>query len=125
MKHFDNIEAYISAQEPTVQNVLRTVKSAIEEAAPEAISGISYGMPAYKFKGKPLAYFAANKKHLGFYPTSSPISFFKTELAEYATSKGAVQFPYNEKLPINLMKKMIKFRANKIAVSKKNNNEHL
>lgn len=86
----------------------------IEKTVPEAVPGMSYGMPAYKFQSKPLVYFAANKKHLGFYPTSGVIAAFENDLKNYKFSKGAVQFPYDKKIPWPLVIKMIQYRATAI-----------
>ncbi len=119
MRNFKSIKEYIQHQPETIQLILTAVKEAIEKACPEAIGSISYDMPAYKLDGKPLAYFAANKNHLGFYPTPSPIDECKDELAGYKTSKGAVQFRYDEKLPVALITKMVKFRVKQIDESRK------
>lgn len=67
-------------------------------------------MPAYMLHG-PLVYFAAYKKHIGFYPTPSGISAFKDELTAYKSSKGAVQFPISEPLPFDLIRRMVKYRV--------------
>ena len=78
-------------------------------AAPEASEVISYGMPAYKWKGI-LVYFAGYQSHIGFYPTASGIEEFKSELKEFKWSKGTVQFPINQPLPLELVTRMVKFR---------------
>ncbi len=49
---------------------------------------------------------------IAFYPTPNPIIHFKKELEEYSTSKGAIQFPNNKPLPLNLIKKIVLFRLN-------------
>jgi len=71
---------------------------------------ISYGMPAYKANGV-LVYFAANKQHIGFYPTASPIVVFKDELTNYKTSKGTIQFPIKSGIPAALVKKIVEYRV--------------
>lgn len=114
-----DINSYITSFDEKVQAVLMKLKQTIEKAAPEAVAGIAYGMPSYKLNGKPLAYFAANKKHAGFYPTAAPIAAFKEALANYKCSKGAVQFPYDQKLPVSLITKMVRFRAKQIMVTGK------
>lgn len=103
------IDAYILSQPKEVWNLLQHLRKAIAEAAPGAEEVISYGMPAFK-QGKVLVYFAANKKHIGFYPTSSPIVHFANELKGYKTSKGAIQFPLDKPLPLTLIKKITRFR---------------
>jgi uncharacterized protein YdhG (YjbR/CyaY superfamily) len=70
---------------------------------------ISYNMPAFKWNGM-LVWYAAFKQHIGFYQKASALVAFKSELAPYKTSKGAVQFPIEKPIPTNLVKKMVKFR---------------
>lgn len=119
MQKFNSIDSYIASFDAETQAVLISLQNCIEKAVPKAIGSISYGMPAYKLERKPLAYFAANKNHVGFYPTSSPIAAFEKELANYKSSKGAVQFPYGKKLPLGLISNMVKFRAKQILEQKK------
>lgn len=114
IQNANNISAYIASVDEKVRPVLITLRQLIEKTIPDAVGSISYGMPAYKYRGKPLAYFAANKNHAGFYPTPGAISAFEKELEPYVTSKGAVQFPYNQKLPLLLITKMVRFRAEQI-----------
>jgi uncharacterized protein YdhG (YjbR/CyaY superfamily) len=67
-------------------------------------------MPAFWLKGN-LVYFAAHKKHIGFYPTSSGIQAFKKNLSIYKGSKGSVQFQLDKPLPFKLISKIVKYRA--------------
>ena len=59
-----------------------------------------------------LVYFAAHKNHLGFYPTGSTMKVFQEDFAAYKTSKGAVQFPFDKPLPLDLIDKIVRFRVN-------------
>lgn len=106
----NTVDEYISAQEIHLQPLLERIRSIIKSEAPSALEYISYGMPAFKIHST-LVYFAANKKHIGFYPTSSPIVVFENELTIYKTSKGAIQFPLNQELPEQLIKKIVEFRV--------------
>ncbi len=114
MKNYKDVDSYIKSQSKDVILSLQKMREIVRKLAPKAQEGISYGMPAYKYLGKPLVYFSAQKSHLGFYPTPSPIKHFEKELASYKTSKGAVQIPFDQKLPVTLMTKMIKFRLSEI-----------
>ncbi|HRG90905.1 MAG TPA: DUF1801 domain-containing protein, partial [Chitinophagales bacterium] len=96
-----NVDSYIAAQPAAVQPVLQQLRQAIKKAAPHAEEVISYQMPAYKQNGI-LVYFAAWKEHIGFYPASAGVSHFSDKLVKYNTSKGTIQFPLSEKLPIKL-----------------------
>lgn len=104
------IEEYISQQPAATQVLLRQMRDCISKAAPKAEEAISYGMPTFKLNGN-LVHFAANKAHIGFYPAPSGIIAFEKELKDYVTSKGAIQFPFEKKLPLPLITKIVKFRA--------------
>lgn len=92
------------------QEILKTLRKVIKEAAPDAQEKISYLMPAFVLHGN-LVYFAAFKNHIRFYPTSSGIDAFKNELSEYRGGKGSVQFPIEKPLPYELISKIVKFRV--------------
>ena len=102
-------DTYIAGYPKETQKNLKLLRATIKKAAPQAEEIISYGMPAYKWNGM-LVYFAAYEKHIGFYPGSSGIAAFKKELASYKTSKGTVQFPVEEPVPLPLIARIVKFR---------------
>lgn len=106
---YSTVIEYIDHQAENTKAHLITMREIILEAAPRAIELISYGMPAYKIHTI-LVYFAANKNHIGFYPTASPIQVFEAELKAYKTSKGGIQFPLNKEIPKALVEKIVKFR---------------
>ncbi len=107
--NYKTVDEYINIFPKNVQDKLLQMRRAIKEAAPEAEEKISYRMPAY-FKNGPLVYFAAFKSHIGFYPTASGTEAFKEEFMPYKSGKGSVQFPMGEPLPIELVKRVVKFK---------------
>jgi uncharacterized protein YdhG (YjbR/CyaY superfamily) len=109
-KIFSSIDEYISEFPPDIQKILNQIRTAIKKASPKATEVISYGMPAFK-QNKVLVYFAVGKNHIGFYPTPNPIKIFREELDTYKTSKGAIQFPLDRKIPLALISKITKFRV--------------
>ena len=86
------------------------LRATIRKAAPGAEEKISYRMPAFNLNGI-LVYFAAQTRHIGFYPTSSGVTAFKEELGDYKSSKGAIQFPIDRPLPLELITRIVKFRV--------------
>ena len=106
---FKSIDDYIRIQEESVKPLLEIIRKTIRETAPEAQECISYQMPAYKQNG-PLVYFAAYKNHIGFYPTGSGIAAFQKEISGYKNSKGAVQFPLDQPIPTDLIRKLVLFK---------------
>ena len=105
-----NIDEYIATFPKNVQVILEELRQVVREAAPEAEEVISYQMPAFKLKGI-LVYFWAFKNHIGFFPTASTVEAFKDELSGYEVTKGTVKFPLDKPIPLDLVKKMVKFRA--------------
>ena len=102
-------EAYIASFAPEVQQLLQAVRACIIAAAPQATEVISYSMPAFKQEGI-LVWYAAHSQHIGLYPRASAIEVFKNELSPYKTSKGAIQFPFAEPLPLALITRIVQFR---------------
>jgi uncharacterized protein YdhG (YjbR/CyaY superfamily) len=111
MRHFTSVDAYISDHPSELQSKLRQLRQTILKAAPGADENISYSMPAYKYLGRPLVYFAAFKNHIGFYALPQAIRLFADQLSGYETSKGTIQFPLNKPLPLNLIKQLVRFRV--------------
>lgn len=107
----ETIDDYIKTFPKDVQGILKKIRQTIHKAAPEAVETISYKMPTFKLNGKYLVYFAAWEKHIGFYPIPSGIDKFKKELSKYKIAKGSVQFPIDRNIPLNLISKIVKFRA--------------
>ena len=112
---YSSIDEYIRLQDEAVQPRLNAIRKLLKETVPDGIECISYNMPAIR-KGKVLVYYAACKDHIGFYPTPGPITAYQKELKPYHTSKGAVQFPLKEELPLELIRKMVLYRLNEIKV---------
>jgi len=105
-----SIDEYILQFSPEVQEILKTLRKVIKEAAPDAEEKISWRMPTFVLHGN-LVHFAAFKNHIGFYPPPSAIDAFKHELSKYKGAKGSVQFPIKKPLPCGLISKIVKFRV--------------
>lgn len=104
------IDDYISQFEPDIQLLLQEIRRVIREAAPEATEVISYQMPTYVYFGN-LVHFAAFKNHIGFYPAPSGIEAFKEEISKYKWAKGSVQFPLDQPVPLDLIRRIVLFRV--------------
>jgi uncharacterized protein YdhG (YjbR/CyaY superfamily) len=104
------IDGYIRTFPRDVQAKLRQLRGIVAHEAPGATEKISYRMPTFFLNGN-LVHFAAYARHIGFYPTPSGIEAFRSELAKYQSSKGAVQFPLDEPLPTSLIRRIVRFRV--------------
>ena len=105
-----SIDEYIRGFPEEVQAILQEVRATIKKAVPDALETISYRMPAFTRKGM-LLYFAAFKHHVGLYPTASGIEAFRDEFSGYKSSKGAVQFPMGKSMPLELIARIARHRA--------------
>ena len=110
------IDEYIAASPPEVRPILEAIRTTVRRAAPAAEERISYRMPAFFLDGA-LVYFAAFKKHIGFYPPVSDASL-QTALARYRGPKGNLQFPLADPLPHALIARVVKVRIKENQVRK-------
>ena len=107
---YQTIDEYIAMFPTDVQKRLQELRAIVHAVAPGATERISYKMPAFVLNGN-LVYFAAFPKHIGFYPIPSGIEAFEKELSVYKQGKGSVQFPLDQPLPVDLITRIVKFRA--------------
>ncbi len=103
-------DEYIAQFPDDVQKLLQKVRVVIKESAPGAMERISYAMPGFYLDGM-LVWFAGHKTYIGFYPTGEGIEAFQKEISAYKWSKGAVQFPLDQPIPYDLIRKIVKYRV--------------
>ncbi len=106
---FETIDQYFSSHTEESRTGLEKIRQVIKKAAPGAEEVISYQMPAFKFHGM-LIWCAAYKNHYGLYPGSKVIAHFKDKLAKYKCSKGTIQFPLDEPIPVKLISEIVRCR---------------
>jgi uncharacterized protein YdhG (YjbR/CyaY superfamily) len=115
----ETIDDYIALQPPATRTALERVRQAIHRAVPDAEECISYKIPAYRLKGRILLYFAGWKEHYSIYPASDAmVKSFDGQLDTYRVSKGTLRFPLSEPVPVKLIARIVKFRAQEIAARK-------
>ncbi|HEY0767570.1 MAG TPA: DUF1801 domain-containing protein [Steroidobacteraceae bacterium] len=105
-----NIDAYIAAFSPEVQAILERIRLTIGNAAPDAQEAISYHIPTFTLSGA-LVYFAAFKKHIGFYPPVRGDASLEKALSPYAGEKGNLRFPLDQPIPYGLIERIVKLRV--------------
>lgn len=115
MKNADDtakVEAYLTAVPEPGRSTLLKMRELIRAAAPaDATEGISYGVPAFRYKGALVGY-GAFPDHCSFFPMSpAVIELLKDDLKKFATSKGTIRFALDKPLPASLVKKIVKARV--------------
>ena len=98
------VEEYILAQDEEIRDQLQKVRKVLLGRLPDATEKISWSMPTY-WKEHNIIHFAAQKKHIGLYPGPEAVEFFSEKLdqAGLKYSKGSIQIPYSNDLPLNLI----------------------
>ena len=106
------VDAYIASAPREVRGKLRDLRRALRAAAPGAAESISYGMPYYSCNGR-LAYFRHWKDHIGLYIPTPVVKEHRSLLKAYQTSDATIRFPLTRKLPLALVRKLIRARVKK------------
>jgi uncharacterized protein YdhG (YjbR/CyaY superfamily) len=124
-KNYSTIDEYVKCFPYETQKKLEEIRAAVKMIAPDAEEKISYQMPTFDLNGN-LVHFAAYKNHIGFYPIPSGMAAFEQELKEYKSGKGSVQFPIDKPLPMELIKRIVKFRVEEnLRKPMKNTKKHI
>lgn len=104
------IHEYIAGFPVDIQESLQQIRATVRSAAPAAQEAIKYAMPTFVYKGN-LVYFAAFKNHIGFYALPTGNQEFAADLAGYKTGKGSIQFPLHQPMPLDLIKRIVRYRV--------------
>lgn len=108
------VDKYIQAIPGGGKDLYKATLDEIIKNAPDSTIYMSYGMPCFKYKGKYLIGVGAFKDHLSLFPGGEVTKKFKVELKEFKTSKGTIQFTTENTIPLDLIRKIIKFRIGQI-----------
>ena len=100
----ETIDEYILAQDEEIQRQLHSIRKTIRKELPDAEEKISWSMPTW-WQGHNIIHFAAQKKHIGLYPGPEAVVQFaeKLDQAGCKYSKGSIQIPYSDELPLGLI----------------------
>lgn len=110
MAMISSVDEYIDQFDSEVKARLLILRELVRAEVPEADEGLMYGLVGYKLYKKPLVYFGGFAHHIGFYATPQGHAAFADDLAHYKQGKGSVQFPLDQPLPVDLVRRMVRFR---------------
>ena len=109
------IDEYLATVEAAPRAALQKLRKAIQAAAPRAVECICYGLPAFRFAGRPLVCFRAAARHCALHPMSGDVvTALQADLKAFSTSKGTVRFQPDKPLPAALVRKLVKARIAEI-----------
>lgn len=110
----NTVDTYINQFDAETKARLGIMRQLVRAEAPEAEEAMAYGMVGYKLNKKPLVYFGGFAHHIGFYATPNSHEAFKDEFKKYKQGKGSVQFPLGEGLPLELIRRVVRYREKNI-----------
>ncbi len=113
-----SVDDYIASAPGTVRAKLRQLRDAIRDAAPHAEERMSYGMPYYHYKGR-LVYWGLSQNHIGVYIPTPILEEHEAEVREYKAGKATLRFVLDRRLPLALVKRLVRARASKNESPKK------
>ena len=120
MKKAKSVAAYIAGAPKQARPMVRAIRAAIRSAVPRGTAEtISYGIPAFTRRARVeprtpngiLVWYGAFADHCSLFPKASVLRAFRKELAGYTVSKGTVQFSLDERLPVGLIRRIVKARV--------------
>lgn len=115
-----DVDAYLSTLTPGARRKLQALRGAILAAAPGAVEGFSYGVPAIRIGGRPVVGYAAARAHYSLFPMSGRVmQAFAVDLRAYDTSKGTIRFAMDKPLPTQLVRRIVKARLAELGTAKK------
>jgi uncharacterized protein YdhG (YjbR/CyaY superfamily) len=112
------IRAYTSKLPAATRRRLKELADTIRKTAPGAVDAFSYSIPAFRYEGRILVWYAGWTNHLSMYPLNAADRTFAAQKG-FRTSKGTVQFPLDEPLPVSLIKRLVKSRLTTLRAGKR------
>ena len=107
----DQVRAYFAKASPQARRALGKIRAAIRAAAPRAEEALSYRIPAFRFEGRILVWYAAFTHHTSLFPVTGKLRrALGKALRGYEAGKGTVRFPLAKPVPTGLVRKVVKAR---------------
>jgi uncharacterized protein YdhG (YjbR/CyaY superfamily) len=105
------IDAYLASLPTDQRTALQALRKTIAGAAPQGEEGISYGIPAFRYKGRPLVSYVAAKAHCSFFPMSPKVvDDHRAELTDFDLDKGTIRFQPDHPVPTDLVARIVRAR---------------
>lgn len=105
---------YLAALPASQRAALERIRRVVHAAVPDVEEGFGYGLPTFRLHGKALLHIGAAAKHCAIY---GAVGAFAQELARFDVSKGTIRFQPEKPLPVALLKRLIRARAERISTT--------
>lgn len=119
-RNFGDVDAYLASLPADPQQALQRLRESIRALLPEAEEGFSYGLPAFRLKGRPVVCYGASKNHCSLFPMSpAVIAALAADLKGFETSKGTIRFTPDKPIPSTLVRRIVTARLAELQPAKK------
>jgi uncharacterized protein YdhG (YjbR/CyaY superfamily) len=96
-------------------DVVEHVRAVARAAVPDAVDGTGYGMPALRYRDRPLLSVMPARRHIGLYPFSPAVVEAVTgDLDGFSFAKGTIRFSADHPLPDDLVRRIVLLRRDEI-----------
>jgi uncharacterized protein YdhG (YjbR/CyaY superfamily) len=110
-----SFDVYLATVPDPERAELERIRHVVRRTVPDAEEGTSYGMPAFRYKKRPLLGFRASKSHLSVFPFSpEAIDAARDALAGFDLSKGTVRFTPDQPIPDSALEQLLRHRSREI-----------
>jgi uncharacterized protein YdhG (YjbR/CyaY superfamily) len=114
--HMSAIDDYLDGLPAAQRTALARVRAVVRGVAPDVEEGISYGMPAFLYAGRPLLGFRAAKRHLSVFPFSpAAIDAVRDRLVGFELAKGTIRFSPDRPVPDDVLADVVRARKQELA----------
>ena len=111
MAKYESVDEYMARLPDDRRAAMQELRATIRAAAPDATEAISYNMPAFRLNGRFFVSYEAFKRHYSLFPwTDQMVDELGDAVRPYAVGKGTLRFPANERIPIDLVTRIIQIR---------------
>jgi uncharacterized protein YdhG (YjbR/CyaY superfamily) len=109
------MDEYLDGLAPDERAALERVRATVRAVVPDAEEGTSYGVPAFRHRGRPLLGFQATRTHLSLLPFSPPaIEAVAARLVGFERTKGSVRFTPGAPVPDDVVADLVRARVREI-----------
>ena len=108
-----DVDDYLETAPEPQRTTLEGLRAMLATILPEGEEGISYGVPAVRLGGTPVAGYAHAKKHCSYFPHSGDVlERVEPELLDgYDWAKGTLRFPVDQLPDEALIRRLVEIRV--------------
>ena len=115
MSRMGEVSDYIAGLGEPARSAIEAVYGVARQVVPEAVEGVGYGMPALRYRGKPLLSVMEAKAHIGVYPFSPAVIERSADVLDgFDRAKGTIRFTVDRPLPDDAVRKLVSLRRDEI-----------